>query len=409
MDIKNNSKENYVITFLYNHLKSKFFRENKKDYRVERNYYYYKKLEGELEGERIVIDVAVLDSEYRLMEVYETCTFLAYERNSNAMVQQLRMLSIKTECPKTYLAFLDDKDKLTVLSLNEIISKRVTQELDITPVQSFLEYYRAINNLCPLNAWDLCYFFRGHTNWEYEAIPSIYRKQTIQKNILRAEYQLYHEAVRQLPLEYTSDMSPFDKLVKMQHFGLPTRLLDITTNPLVALFFACHSKNPQDYNTDGEVLVYSLIKEQLCYYDSKHVDTIANLAESSESEEMKANLNLYQCSNVGKLHPNSFSYRIELLYKFNKVLCVLPKLNNKRLVNQAGAFFIFGIGEKKDEPAHLPDLPYKIRIKAEAKMGILKELEMMNITEASLFPETDKIMSQIRTRILEEMNSINKD
>lgn len=46
----------------------------------------------------------------------------------------------------------------------------------------------------------------------------------------------------------------FDSLVKMQHFGMPTRLLDTTTNPLVALYFACESDKQLD--KDGAVYMF---------------------------------------------------------------------------------------------------------------------------------------------------------
>ena len=85
----------------------------------------------------------------------------------------------------------------------------------------------------------------------------------------------------------------------------------------------------------------------------------------------------------------------------NDVLCVLPKLNNDRIIRQSGAFFIFGMGESKDKHAEFKDKPTIIRIKAECKKEILKELQILGIDESTLFPETDKIMKQIKSRFTE--------
>lgn len=85
----------------------------------------------------------------------------------------------------------------------------------------------------------------------------------------------------------------------------------------------------------------------------------------------------------------------------NEVYCVLPKLNNDRIVKQDGAFFIYGIkGNTKDNAAEMLDQPSEIIIKAAAKQSILKELNLLGINEASLFPETDKVMQQIKNKFL---------
>jgi len=81
-----------------------------------------------------------------------------------------------------------------------------------------------------------------------------------------------------------------------------------------------------------------------------------------------------------------------------EVFCVMPKLNNERIIRQQGAFFIFGKGITKDKPATFKDQPHTILIDADYKKIILKELQVLGIDEATLFPETDKIMKQIKSK-----------
>jgi hypothetical protein len=47
------------------------------------------------------------------------------------------------------------------------------------------------------------------------------------------------------------------------------------------------------------------------------------------------------------------------------------------------------------------DAPTTIIVKADAKKEILNELDLLGINEASLFPETDKVMHQIREEFCE--------
>ena len=78
-------------------------------------------------------------------------------------------------------------------------------------------------------------FYRGHADASWDLKPSIFRKP----NGVEIEHQLFRDMVAHTPQSFSGCKSALDYLVQMQHYELPTRLLDVSTNPLVALYFAC--------------------------------------------------------------------------------------------------------------------------------------------------------------------------
>lgn len=72
------------------------------------------------------------------------------------------------------------------------------------------------------------FFYRGVANKDYKLVSGIYRNKEKEENYY------FHELQVRCP-NILAHLKNFNKLTYMQHYGSPTRLLDITANPLVGL------------------------------------------------------------------------------------------------------------------------------------------------------------------------------
>ena len=101
-------------------------------------------------------------------------------------------------------------------------------------VNTLSEYVAYISQLQAANEGsNERFFFRGQSNKNWDVRPCLFRE-----NNLTIESDIISEACARAPFEF-GGRSAFERLTKLQHYGLPTRMLDVTLNPLVALYFAC--------------------------------------------------------------------------------------------------------------------------------------------------------------------------
>lgn len=267
-------------------------------------------------------------------------------------------------------------------------------------ISSLEGFVRKIRNVTP--AGDEVLLYRGHSNrLEYKLVPSLLREDRFRN----AEHAILRELVATQPTEFETDRSTLEQLVRVQHYSLPTRLLDVTWNPLAALYFATK-------NGDGppaEVIVFRVKRELIKFYDSDTASAIANLAHLNldEKEGIDFGLNgdafnsqppidrLLQFIRVEKPH-----YRDRIVpAHLRSAIVVKPKLNNKRIIAQSGAFLLCGL------TVDLENLPpagiaiERININGKRKSTIRTELDRMAVNDSTMFPEIEKSALYIKGKL----------
>ena len=261
------------------------------------------------------------------------------------------------------------------------------------------------------------WFYRGHYSSDYLLIPSVFRG----RNWGRENYY-YHEMGVRSP-EHFQGKTHLDKLVTMQHYDCPTRLLDITSNPLVALFFACMNYGcPKcDKSTGGSVYIFSQLSHNVVYSDSDRALMLSCLASMSREEKEE----LYTISMMN-LEKDSFvqvkggsRYRDEVVEKlYHEItrespafkreirpidllqpLFIQPNKTNTRIAKQDGAFILCGLSKDADEAKEKIELNVYQEIRIENQSEIIRQLDQLGINEASLFPELDKVAHYLKTKL----------
>lgn len=112
--------------------------------------------------------------------------------------------------------------------------------------------------------------YRGMADSQWWLLPSILRNSGKNRKTYALEHDLAVSFLSEMPDLFSNTNHNFEKLFKMQHFGIPTRLLDFTQNPLVALYFAC-AEHP---SKQGRVV---FTRSWLSHFDEPIVECISSL------------------------------------------------------------------------------------------------------------------------------------
>ncbi|ART79543.1 FRG domain-containing protein [Oceanisphaera avium] len=302
------------------------------------------------------------------------------------------------EMNRTHWA-VKDEDLFTRLRASGIIDpehesmkskpERPTSEKSTNPKISKVQGF--IGKVLLLNKDEGCeVFYRGHSSKKrYKLEPSLFRKDEDGNYLYKDnEHVLYRELLVSNSNDFQSDVYTLDSLVRMQHYSLPTRLLDITSNPLIALYFACKSS----LDEDGEVVVFSMLRKTIKYFDSDVASCISNLARLPQTEKDLIGFDGNKFNDQLPIKRLIHFIREEKPFfepgivpdDLRKIICVKGKQSNDRISSQSGAFLLFGLDAVFDESG-TPDIEIS-RITITNKKSILKELDLLNINESTVFP-----------------------
>ena len=203
--------------------------------------------------------------------------------------------------------------------LNECHPLYSHQTLRITSLSEYIEVVSVIKSAAKKGKTDLV--FRGMADHRWELLPSIARQTLITE---QTEHKMVNELMLLYPEEFANISSEFDLLAKMQHYGLPTRLLDFTTNPLVALFFACQKEKSDSM---GRVITTIPV---LYPFTDHYIKAVCGLC------KMNSSRNQY----LENLIETSLSF-VDFIHCTKYPLIAKPQYSNARIKNQAAMFMVF--------------------------------------------------------------------
>jgi hypothetical protein len=258
--------------------------------------------------------------------------------------------------------------------------------MEITSLPQYIAFIETLQTRCTHTAPPK-FIYRGHGIASYQLAPEVFRYiNTTQKSFIHP----YWVTEEQILSDFISDACrylrdiPEDDIATWleisQHFGLPTRLLDFTENPLVALYFACATAPDQT----GTVWILN----EGTYKEKVYSLTPAVQGLTDRDIIMRI---------IAEKHADHPTIQYPWIYR--------PNYREERMHTQSSIFMIWGSCEKPlesflsqenyiaedDDSTQHTKIACRIQLPAAHKSTLLKQLDLCGINEKFIYPGLDGI------------------
>ncbi len=355
--------------------------------------------------------------------------------------RQLSMDDLDRVLNKSYLDHKEPEKDYTASVLSNISEETVKYTMEIS---DFSEYIRTINTVSSfLRPRDQSgeqganvLWYRGQPNKDYYLLPGLFREWKRESNISPLEYEAALMDMFSSRTSHTMETdlhlmrNPFDWIAHMQHYGMPTNLLDWSENAYVALFFALVEN--EDKITENDAAVYVMNPEYMELAREAMIKS-TNLNELQKRTYPIVNLSTeYFDKSYGDFLPFrsdfEFNLRASRWWDDNTgksetwwARPVISSLSNVRIRAQYGAFTIFNLMAKPNYSAadggydylsienmqkeflnkYRSEYPFlfKIVIKQASAKEIVRDLKNAGFRTMNVYPEIENISKAIKKQI----------